>query len=799
MALQICLPLNKDTRNTGLDNSILVNTANFSSSSEKSVVGTKSGKFSGTNPQLYFSPVANIINGKQNFSVALWAYQLKSANQLLFAFLKNYFAFALWNNGLYVRTQATGDGSSATYAPHRMIELPTTNINKWTHYVCTFDKGTCKVYIDGNFHGSGHTTDNDSMLTTLDKAYVGHWNSSYPFSGYVEDFRVYDNTVTEEDVKRIYNCKIMDICASSYNGGFFYDNSGLLINDLVSTAITYSGNSMYFNGSTSQIRPKDGTSGLNISGGTLSVWFKPLSKPSDFRIVYIDSKSKMALGFYNSNYFIVVTSEAGSKSTFSNANLTYNQLNNVIISYDQSYNPLYCYVNGVKAATAATNYLTETAGLTIGGRQTNTANKFNGYISKVTVYRNQLTEDEAKQLYAIGPQTETDFSQNYTRLEYLEATGTQYIDTNFNPSNNTRVVTELMPTTNNNAMGFFGSYPNNDFNTSSYGLYYSSSNGLAYSNFNSDSSFDRSKIEYGKKHFVDKNKNLLYIDNELVLTHTSATFQSTIPLHIFKLNFSLNPRYAKLRVYDFKIYENNDLVRHFIPSKRNSDNVLGMYDLVSQTFFTNAGSGYFIAGPEFGTKLPSAYQQVEYLESADGVNCYINTNFKPNNNTRLTTTVYPTSDNTNAHFYFGSRNGSSTSQAFGVYQSGNKTTGLYALWNNSGNISLGSNFSGQKKYYIDLDKNVLTINGVVAKTFTNGTFTGTYNVFLFAMNTSGYMDGQKGGQRMEITRIYDNGILVRNMIPCYRKSDNVKGMYDTVNNVFYTNTGSGTFTAGPAI
>ena len=40
------------------------------------------------------------------------------------------------------------------------------------------------------------------------------------------------------------------------------------------------------------------------------------------------------------------------------------------------------------------------------------------------------------------------------------------------------------------------------------------------------------------------------------------------------------------------------LVRNFIPAKRNSDNVLGLYDLVNNVFYTNAGSGTFIAGPE---------------------------------------------------------------------------------------------------------------------------------------------------------------------------------------------------------
>ncbi len=35
-----------------------------------------------------------------------------------------------------------------------------------------------------------------------------------------------------------------------------------------------------------------------------------------------------------------------------------------------------------------------------------------------------------------------------------------------------------------------------------------------------------------------------------------------------------------------------------IPAKRNSDGVIGMYDTVTKTFFTNSGTGSFIAGPE---------------------------------------------------------------------------------------------------------------------------------------------------------------------------------------------------------
>lgn len=47
--------------------------------------------------------------------------------------------------------------------------------------------------------------------------------------------------------------------------------------------------------------------------------------------------------------------------------------------------------------------------------------------------------------------------------------------------------------------------------------------------------------------------------------------------------------------------------------------------------------------------------------------------------------------------------------------------------------------------------------------------------------------------------ITDGGVLVRNMIPMKRKIDDAVGLYDTVNNRFYTNAGDGEFTAGEPV
>ena len=45
----------------------------------------------------------------------------------------------------------------------------------------------------------------------------------------------------------------------------------------------------------------------------------------------------------------------------------------------------------------------------------------------------------------------------------------------------------------------------------------------------------------------------------------------------------------------------------------------------------------------------------------------------------------------------------------------------------------------------------------------------------------------------------NGGGLIQYFIPCYRRSDNVIGFYDLVNDVFYTNAGSGTFSKGPNV
>ena len=49
-------------------------------------------------------------------------------------------------------------------------------------------------------------------------------------------------------------------------------------------------------------------------------------------------------------------------------------------------------------------------------------------------------------------------------------------------------------------------------------------------------------------------------------------------------------------LYSMEMYKDETLVRSFVPAKRSAEGVVGLYDRVEGKFYTNQGSGDFVAG-----------------------------------------------------------------------------------------------------------------------------------------------------------------------------------------------------------
>lgn len=77
-------------------------------------------------------------------------------------------------------------------------------------------------------------------------------------------------------------------------------------------------------------------------------------------------------------------------------------------------------------------------------------------------------------------------------------------------------------------------------------------------------------------------------------------YTCTENMYLLGWNYKGAPRAIGTRtVKSFRYWDKDDnLLRDMIPCYRRSDNVIGMFDLVSQTFFTNAGTGVFTVGED---------------------------------------------------------------------------------------------------------------------------------------------------------------------------------------------------------
>ncbi len=192
--------------------------------------------------------------------------------------------------------------------------------------------------------------------------------------------------------------------------------------------------------------------------------------------------------------------------------------------------------------------------------------------------------------------------KEYTQVDYIQSSGTQYIDTGVYATENIGFEARIKMTKYVFEGGVFASSnssSNNHFvlqtiDNGQLNLYITS-NGNTYPRYtyqtNDTSNFhDISyNIDNLNKGFLDGEQ--LTQNNNRLTTVTGSTF--TLFARKFVTSVS---RYGYCQIKNFKIYDNNVLVRDYIPCYRNSDNEVGLYDLVNNVFYTNQGTGSFTYG-----------------------------------------------------------------------------------------------------------------------------------------------------------------------------------------------------------
>lgn len=376
-----------------------------------------------------------------------------------------------------------------------------------------------------------------------------------------------------------------------------------------------------------------------------------------------------------------------------------------------------------------------------------------------------------------GKKPEAQLPDGYTELQYLESSGTQWIDTGVKPDQ-TYALKIKFQTEQSSSGGIAVSDAN--WQSNGFGIW---CNAAAFGNGTMPTTewHGTTPIE------IELSQQGLFVNGNLTWTPDTATF--TVPANMTLFSLNRNGSIAEKltgKIYFAQLFKAGKPVRNFIPCT-NPSGIPGLYDLVDGKFYGNAGTGVFLAGPPKAT-LPEGYTQLEYIQST-GIQ-YINTEFNPSSDTRVDMTCEPTTTGTGKGI-FGARKSASVDE-FGVDIP--STTAIRSIYGTeSQNLTVSTVL---QKFSIVKNKNVCTVNGT-AITHTKQNFTTSFPIRLFDKNSGGSAWGQIS-MKLYSCQIYDNGTPVRNFIPCKNPSG-VVGLYDLVDGKFYTNAVAGNFTAGETV
>lgn len=200
-----------------------------------------------------------------------------------------------------------------------------------------------------------------------------------------------------------------------------------------------------------------------------------------------------------------------------------------------------------------------------------------------------------------------DLPEGYTKLEYIESTGTQYIDTGviYTDVLNARLELDavmLDSSTTVRGIGRSGSYFGGPFvGLQNDGLFgYSAGIGDQITGVSGSSNIRyKYDLNIPASTYVVKDEN----NNVLVnVTNITKSTRSETPSCIL-FGYYGNPttgggpyKLRSMKIYSAQFYDNGTLVRDFVPCLDDS-NIPGLYDLVNQQMYYNAGTGAFLSGP----------------------------------------------------------------------------------------------------------------------------------------------------------------------------------------------------------
>lgn len=398
---------------------------------------------------------------------------------------------------------------------------------------------------------------------------------------------------------------------------------------------------------------------------------------------------------------------------------------------------------------------------------------------------------------------------DYQQVEYIASSGAQYIDLNYICKKN-NIIIELDMMWTGATVGAFETFIGFMYSpsvvTPRIGLHKWSSQLMFGANATTASGVtppSNTRFTYRGEFISGAQK--MYV-NGVLKTSNATTFDftsNTCPTYMFARYCPGSMNYATMRMYSCKIWEGDSLVKHIIPCYKKSSGAIGAYDIIKQEFYTNSGTGNLAKGGDvFGhlvsgsirtPSLPVTYQRVEYIQS-NGAQKIQLLNIVPNSKYKIEE-EFAITDKTVTSCLWCARGTATTTYTTTAFNLANSQLrcdyGASAVMTNVGSLTVNQKYKltmDAEKWYLD---NVLKVTNTV-QTFTAG---GPLTLFYSYYNGVNNNSGNYAKMKLYSFKVWsDTNALLVNLIPCYKKDSGEIGLYNIMDDTFYTNVGSGSFT-----
>lgn len=197
----------------------------------------------------------------------------------------------------------------------------------------------------------------------------------------------------------------------------------------------------------------------------------------------------------------------------------------------------------------------------------------------------------------------------YTEVEWIQSSGTQYIDSGVTETADMAVSCHFdMDTVASDYL--FGSQQN--------------SGSLSYNGIfkNNMLEYNYAEVGFTAASSIELTEKVTGSTNHITINGVSHTLSTGTPQNVSMLIFGIRRNTGAMRPYGgkaklryFKIKKGSNTVRDFVPCK-NPAGTVGLYDLVGGEFYGNSGTGEFTAGAEVGKAEDREWQEGDIVRRA---------------------------------------------------------------------------------------------------------------------------------------------------------------------------------------